>query len=138
MLAGVPTFGRNVDATAKSECIVDHDDFLMVGCAVGMSAVELEMYSAAGDPVEDGERRGTANNRLESAQVPLQNVDVQVRSRLVDPTEEGTECVWPFQRLGFRFELDPGVEVPADEIDGVPCGEDGLFDRFEIIGGVND
>src|SRR5690606_9375510 len=89
-------------------------------------------------PVADEDRRHPAPERLDDAEVPLEHVDAEAGPVLRQPGEEIAQAVWPFQRLPLRLELDPHVEIPADEHDALPGAEHRGFRMAEIGGRVDD
>jgi hypothetical protein len=138
MLAGIPAVGRHVDAAAEGERVVDHDDLLVVRCAGGMRAVELELDPLVRHPVQDDQRRRAAADLLQGAEIPAQDVDLQIGPVLHHPAQEAPQ---PVRHVGIAVgpvELDAGVEVPSDHEQAMGRLLGSRPHRGEILGGIDD
>lgn len=135
MLSGVPALRGHVDAPAEGDTVVDHHDLRVVGAARRMSAIELQVQSAVRGQVQ--ERQGKLR-ATEPAEIPLQEKHVEIRLCARQPAEERLEGVGTIHRPARRFELDPRVDIPPDQIKGMLRLQHRLLYRDEIGFGVHD
>src|SRR5690606_2303158 len=136
MLAAVPSPCRHVDAAAKGDAIVDHDDFLVMRRGKRMGAIQLEGNALVPFPAEDGEKSGAAEQRLDGARIPAQQSDLKVWRAVGEPENEIAEFLRPLACV--ITETDAGIEIPSDQIDAVPRLQHGLARHDEIISRIDN
>lgn len=138
VIGGVPAVDGHVDTAAERERVVDHDNLLVMSGPDRVSSVDLEMQPAIRHPVHHEHRGHTAPDRREGPDVPLQQINLQIGTLPGQPDEESSQPIRALERLLVRLELDPCVEVPADQDDAVPGLEHCRFGVAEVVGGVDD
>ncbi|WP_348643140.1 hypothetical protein [Rhizobium sp. WL3] len=138
MPAGVPALGGDVDAAAEGQHVVDDHDLLVMGGGRRMRAIQFEVDVGRGHEVEEAEGHGSPSQGCEQAQIPFEDMDLQIGTGLADPLQKPSQLVRPLETGALRLELDPGVEIPADQVHHVPGFEDRLLDGNEIVFGVKD
>ena len=141
VLAGVPSFGGEVDATAERDRVVDDQDLLVVHRSGGVRAVHREVQPPAAEPVHQRDRRDAVPEvveRRQQSQVGLQEMDSQVGLLPEHPLQEGAQPVGAGQRRAAPLQGDPGVEVPADQQDAVAGPQHGRLGMTEVVGAVDD
>ena len=143
MIGRVPTVLGRVDAAAKGQRIVGHDDLLVVTGAKGVMPVQGEM-----DPVTtkqaQRQRGHQPPRRGQHGPVPFQQVDMQLRRPLDHRLYEGTELIGiavrriavliAFARQHLKFK----VEIPADQHQLLPRAEKDLAQDTEVIRCIDD
>ena len=141
VLAGVPSFGGEVDTTAERDRVVDDQDLLVVYRPGGVRAVHREVQPPAAEPVDQGDRRDAVPQVVERRQQPqvgLQQMDRQVGLLPEHPLQEGAQPIGAGQRRAAPLEGDPGVEVPADQQDAVAGPQHRRLGMTEVVGAVDD
>ena len=73
----VPTPVGHVDAAAKCQTVIDHDDLLVMRGAGRVETVQLGVNSAVSHPFRQGQDIRAANDRLKCAHIPTQQKDFQ-------------------------------------------------------------
>ena len=81
------------------------------------------------------DERQRCSGRVNDREAPYQDVNVQVRLGVYERPEELTEREAVFTA---RTQLDPCIEIPAQDQDGVLGLTQGLLKTSEIIGGVHE
>jgi hypothetical protein len=85
VLRRIPAIRGYVDAPTECQTLVYHDYLLVVGGADRMGAVELKPEAPARDGIQDEQWSHTAAERLDHAEVPLKQIDVQPGALLRQP-----------------------------------------------------
>src|SRR3546814_10266654 len=84
-LTRIPTLRADVDAPAHREMVVEHRDLLMMAAPDGMCAVEPEADRARYLPAQQHRDDARHDELLQSAEIPVQDVDVAVGTILREP-----------------------------------------------------
>ena len=137
VVSRVPSFAGHVDAAAKGHAVVDHHDLLVMRSGDRMMPVEFEVDLAVAHPAQDREQGSAMEQRLERTGIPAQYVNIEQGTALDQPADERSDRRRTLV-LPLPGELDPGVEVPADQHDA-PLGlEHRGAGGPEIVIGVDD
>jgi hypothetical protein len=137
MASRVPTIVGHVDPTAERQGVIDDDHLLVMAGVDRVVAVEPEVNPPMPDELERQERQDLARQRCHNGTVPLQKIDPQLGSLGGARLEECAELVGR-RRLAVGLELDPQVELPADQHHRVPCPRDRGLGGGEIVRCVDD
>jgi len=136
MMGGcIPSGMGEIEASAKSDRIVDHDDFLMVGGSDGMCAVEPKVESSLFPEINPKERLRYPLKRVKDGEVPVEHVDVKIAPPFQKSAEEISEPIWKsgtISILSIASEQNMAVNIPAEDEDGPLSLEGSLLERFEI------
>ena len=73
----IPAPFAQIKPTGESDGIVDHHDFLMLGCTDRMVAVQAKMDAFVGSPLELVPRKKFAFQRIDHGKIPAQQVNVK-------------------------------------------------------------
>ena len=134
----VPPLARHVDPAAECEAIVDHDDLLVVRTAGRVETVELGMDPRMLHPPRQREDVRAAHERLERADVPPQQEDLELGIALGEPIDEVADRL---RLAGFTVrsdEVDACVEIPADQHDPTTRLKHREPGVLEIVVGVDE
>src|SRR6056297_2916261 len=138
MRRGVPAAVRQVEATDESHGIVDDDDFLVMGGADRVRAVELEANPAMGLPAELETREQFPVGGVQHGEIPVEQADTQ---RPVAP-DEGIEEISQLLRQAvirtLGHELHAAVQVPAKHMDRMARLAGCCTHRSEIILAIDE
>ncbi len=85
----------------------------------------------------DPQDRRAAEQRLDRPEIPLEDPDIQFRAGLGEVEQEGAEGLFLIAGFG-SVELDPRVEVPADDQDSMTGLAHRLAHDPVIIAGVDN
>ncbi len=133
MLARVPAVAGHVDPAAKGEAIVDDDDLLVMRPRGRMMPVELGMDARMPHPLHHREQGRAAEQRLDRTGIPAEQEDLELGLAFDQPQDEGAERRRFAGAVDPGFELDPRIEIPADQHDpplGVEHGDARLAEIF--------
>ena len=136
--ARVPASAGHVDPAAEGEAVVDADDLLVMRCAGRMVAVEFDVDAGLAHPLEDREERRAAHRGLERAEIPAQQIDLQLRLALEEPEHEVADGLRLTRLARAVGKADARVEVPADEHDPPLRPQHRRAQQSEIVIGVDD
>ena len=103
-----------------------------------MGAVEPEIETPGRDQVEQMKRRGAVGDRAQHTEVPLQHTDLQAGFALHEPGKKPAQPLRHADQRVIGIELQPRVELPADEHHGMVGTQQGVAQIGEIVGGIHD
>ncbi|MND50435.1 hypothetical protein D3C80_414020 [compost metagenome] len=112
-----------------------------------MRAVQLQVDAFVEHPFENVERRLAACDRIDQPDIPFQDADIEIFIARGDRVEKLAELVGQFVG-GFpvplpvvaiaRYQVDPRVEIPADQVDRALRLCHGALGVTKEVGGVDD
>ena len=138
VLARVPTVAGHVDAAAKCEIFVDRDQFLMMRSSRGMVPVELGVNPQVSHPFHDRQKSRASHQRLDRADVPTQQIDFEIRGTFDEPVQELTHAAGLAGQPLVGDQLDPRIEIPADEHDAAFGLQESFARMTKISVGIDD
>lgn len=138
MRTRVPALRGHVDPAAKGEAVVDRHDLLVMRRSGRVMGVELHMDARMPCPLPHGEQRLAAKDRLQRADVPAQQIQLQLRIALDQPVEEIADRLRPVDVHAIADQRDTRVEIPSDQHDALLRRGEGFARHAEIAVGVDD
>ncbi len=138
MVARVPPVSRQIDAAAKRQLIVNHDDLLVMARADWMVIIESEADPAWHTPSHPPARQRFTLERVERTVVPDQDVDTQVWTPLRD---EGEQRIEPGRRAVIAEpwrEVDRRGHIPTEDEHRVARCEQRLSHQLKIMSRILD
>jgi hypothetical protein len=104
MGGGIPSGMGEIETSGKTDRIVDHYDFLMVGGSDRMCAVEPKVESPLFFEINPKERLGHSLKDVDEREVPVENVDVEITPPFQKGTEEISELIWKTGTISIACE----------------------------------
>ena len=138
MLACVPAVAGHIDSAAEREAVVDDHDFLMMGRARRMGAIELHVNARMAHPLENRQQRRTSKQSFQRAEIPPQQEHVESGILLDQPVNERAHIARSFVPIGSSIQNDACVEIPADQHDPPASFQHSGAREAEVLVGVHD
>jgi len=117
VVRGIPTTVGDIETSGECDGVVNNNDFLMMRCAQGMTAVEEEVNSSMGSPGMSIERNDLSVCGINHRKIPKQNVDMDVA---VATHKIMQEVAKSGARRICRKKTEAAIELPAIDEDRMP------------------
>lgn len=132
VLRGIPAVLGQIDASAKSDAIVDYNELLMLGCTDRMATVQVKVDPAMGFPpqVQNGQPFPLPDEQ--HGKIPSENVGVELTSAGRFFIQQLAQPSVFKSRVRTALQEKPAVDVPRRNVDR-PCRAlDGLREGVEV------
>jgi hypothetical protein len=133
----VPAVRRHVDPADEGQGIVDHDELLVMRPSRRMVRIPAVAKAVGGQPVPDVHGQHRVRGRDRKRHVPVKDLDREGGVALERRQQRVLDRLAALALREARAQADAGIEVPAEDPDGMARVPDGLVERGEVVLGVD-